>query len=103
MKVYHSFGHYTVQKLGSFILVPDLQVGGAIQIMDNQAYVLDDGYVIKRKKENKESFNNLLKQATKLTKLAPSSNQIALLEAHISLALLQERENVINKWNVLCK
>ena len=71
--------------------------------MDDQAYVLDDGYDIKRKEENKESFNDLLKQARNLTKLAPSSNQIALLEAHISLALQQERENVINTWNVLCK
>ena len=101
--VYHDKGVNSATCLGDFILIPFLKIGGAIQDTDKKSSMtLDNGFVLKVLDDASSNFEELLQSARNLSRAAPADLHAALLDSHITIALQQERLDLITTWDNLC-
>ena len=63
---------------------------------------LDNGFVLKILDDAPSNFETLLQSARNLSRAAPADLHAALLESHITIALQQERLDLITTWDNLC-
>ena len=98
-------GNYTLHRLGDFILIPKLGIGGAIQNTspDNSYFQLDNGFLCKFHSTSVDSVRAFTKQAKIFLKSAKPSVHTDLLEAHIAVTLEIQRASMISSWEQLCR
>ena len=102
-RLYHERGVHEVSRIGDFVLIPSLKIGGAVQQEDERGSIsLDNGIVLEVLGDTKSTFSKLLNSAKNLSRVAPADAHAALLEAHIALAMEQERLNLISVWQTIC-
>ena len=97
-------GNYTIHRLDDFVLVPQLNIGGAVQTTstDEGMIQLHNGYLVEKRHSQLSRYARFLNISTRFLKLAKPSPHTDLLDAHIAVALEMQRSTMIRSWEQVC-
>ena len=98
-------GNYMIHRIGDYILIPKLGIGGAVQSTsaDGKFVQLDHGYLYQQHHSKSSNYAQFLAASTKYLRQAKPSLTTDLVEAHITVALEIQRANTIQSWERICK
>ena len=90
-------GNYTIHRVGDYILIPKLRIGGAVQSTsaDGKFIQLDNGYLYQQHHSESSNYARFLAASIKYLRQAKPSLTTDLVEAHITVALEIQRADTI--------
>ena len=101
----NTLGVHEIKQQGTYILIPSLHVGGAVQqeFRPTRGIVqLDNGLVIKHVEVIKNFLHGLLSIVTRYAKTVSDDVVPPMLETHIAQTLFLQKQIMAHKWERLC-
>ena len=120
-RLYHPLGNYTAHQIDNYILISSLGISGTDeQARGNSIAILDTGYILVRLKLINRSLAKIERHLNSLKNLQlhlnpknlprVKENRIEILEiqtnlfiTHVAALAEQERTNMINSWENICR
>ncbi|XP_065670064.1 uncharacterized protein LOC136088898 [Hydra vulgaris] len=103
-EVMKKIGTYPIEQIGEFILIRSLKIGGAIQLSEQKDNVLtlDNGMILKDPTFPEDVFQQYKSAAANYSQKLGNDPATAILEAHISVALMSQKISMISAWEQMC-
>ena len=101
----NTLGVHEIKQQGTYILIPSLHVGGAIQqeFGPTRGIVqLDNGLVIRHVEVIRNFLYGLLDIVTRYTKTVSDDVVAPMLEAHMVQTLFLQKQTMAREWERLC-
>jgi hypothetical protein len=103
-EVMKKLGTYPIERIGDFVLIRSLKVGGAIQLSQQEGHVLtlDNGMILKDPTFPEDIFQQYKSAAANYSERLGNDPATAILEAHITVALMTQKMSMISAWEQMC-